>query len=109
MLFAAISDGLEKRVQLPAIEDGNHHSVQTGEIITCGFRQISPRAISCLKSNTCFCIAEARLFMRAVGSERAIVGLPGNNLPSGVLHIMLLDEELNPLSERLVFNINGLM
>lgn len=29
-----------------------------------------------------------------------------NDLPSGILHLLLTDDQLNPLSERLVFNIN---
>jgi hypothetical protein len=103
------SDGLEKRVQLPAVEDGKPS-------LRADWRN-NNLLISVNKPEGYIMPEKQYLLLHCRGeviysgpweSERAIVGLPGNNLPSGVLHIMLLDEELNPLSERLVFNINEL-
>ncbi|MDR2915042.1 MAG: TonB-dependent receptor plug domain-containing protein [Tannerella sp.] len=34
------------------------------------------------------------------------ISFPGNEFPSGVLQIVLFDQDMNPLSERLVFNKN---
>jgi len=103
------SEGLEKRVQLPAVEDGKPS-------LRADWRN-NNLLISVNKPEGYIMPEKQYLLLHCRGeviysgpweSERAIVGLPGNNLPSGVLHIMLLDEELNPLSERLVFNINEL-
>ncbi len=110
-LYAICSnyDGPEKRFELPAIEDSKP-SLRAD-------RRNNNLLVSVNKPKDYILPEKQYLLIHCRGDviysepwerERTIVSFKGNDLPTGVLHIMLLDEELNPVSERLVFNINEL-
>lgn len=101
------ADGNEKRVELPMAENDafslrtdwrNDHLLVS--INSSWEEEISEKIYLLLHCRGTV------LYSEEWNAQRTMIGFPANELPSGVLHVMLLDEQLNPVSERLVFNQN---
>jgi len=102
-LLCKSSSGQEKRFQLPTAR----------RTFTVGATYTNQRHLIQLKKSPdmmerplyllVHCKGEA-LYFALWDFRRAIVSLIGDSLPSGVLQVVLFDELMNPVSERLIFN-----
>ena len=100
------SDGLEKQFDLPL----SHPKAYT---LAVGRQQLNKRiAVEIHKSVNApdrpyYLLAHCRgkvLHFSALSNINELTIFPEEELPAGVIHLMLFDEQMNPLSERLVFN-----
>ena len=101
------NDGLEKQFELPQ-PDAHAISltvVQRNKMITIGVRRsTNSSAIPCYLLGHCRGMV---FYFSSFGSINDFINFPEESLPTGVLQFVLFDEQLNPLSERLVFNKNS--
>ena len=100
-------NGTAKTVELPASQ--NTFSVFTAwrrsenqHLVTVEKPDASPAKPLYLLAHT----SGAVLYFAAWYYRSNFVSFSGKELPSGIIHFVLFDESLNPLSERLVFNKN---
>jgi hypothetical protein len=111
----------EKRFELPAaLEAGYALSVNmdNGQIfvsVSCRdaardtARDVA-RHVSTMGGDTLYLLAHTRGMVHFVApwnANRKSISLPQREFPSGVLHFVLFDAQLNPVSERLVFVNNN--
>ena len=101
--------GVEKRFTLPHIED-NLLSLQTiwnGNNLVLGIN----KSKNYLPTKSLYLLIHCRgeiLHSKIWSNQYSYISIERKKLPSGVIHALLLDENLNPISERLVFNKNEL-
>ena len=96
-------NGLEKTFELPA--------VASTYSIFANFRN-NNHLITVEKSADCpekplFLLIQSRgipLSFEAWGNQKKLTSIPSDQLPSGIIQFILFDGDMNPLSERLVFN-----
>ena len=98
-----------KRFDLPA-------ALKTGYALTVNNMRDDRIYVSVLKSapdnrrDTLYLLAHMRgvvYYSEQWDADRTVIALPKKELPSGVLHLVLYDAALNPVSERLAFINNG--
>ena len=97
------SNGLEKKLTLPETRNtysifvsflNNYHNVTLSKAVDCP--EIPLYLLVQVRGIALYC---ARWAM-----DKKYVSFPKDLLPAGVIHFLLLDAEMNPISERLVFN-----
>ena len=99
-------DGIEKQFELPQPEPRAYAltaSKRNNRLSVGVQKSASSPDISC------YLLAHCRgmvLYFAAWNKENENVTFSEKNLPSGVIQFILFDEQMNPLSERLIFNIN---
>ena len=102
------NNGLEKQFDLPQPHP-NAYSLAVGQQ-----KQNKKITVEVLKSVNApdiprYLLAHCRgkvLHFSALNDMNESAVFPEEDLPAGVIHLMLLDGQMNPLSERLVFNKN---
>ena len=97
------SDGLEKKFTLPEAKDtysicatfhNNNHNVMLAKAVDCPVIPL-------------YLLVQSRgivLYSALWAPDRNYISFPKDQLPAGVIQFLLLDTEMNPISERLVFN-----
>ena len=97
-------NGQTKRFELPAaLEEGNVLSVNTSQ----KYIHVSVRKpVSDSRDNALYLLAHTRGIVQFViqwDKDRSDIHLPVTQFPSGILHFVLFDTEMNPVSERFAF------
>jgi len=98
--------GLEKQFELPQPNPVAHSltASQRGERIL-----ISVQQSTLAPAIPCYLLAHCRgrvLYFSEWNKNQGFISFPMNQLPAGVIQFVLFDGQMNPLSERLVFNKN---
>lgn len=100
--------GLEKRYEIPQVTP-NSYSLQ------CQWQR-DRLFVSLLKSSDIVNPKQLYLIIQSRGvvlnslewdHSKEYVLIPKDALPSGVIQMLLVDAEMNPISERLIFNVNN--
>ncbi len=106
-LHCTNSKGMEKVFELPDPIPGAH-TLQTyqreDKLII-----VSKRSIDIQSNDPLYILIHCRgslLYFDQWDYEKKCITINHKELPSGVIQIVLFDEQMNPLSERLVFNMN---
>ena len=103
------SNGLEKQFDLPQ----SHPNAYT---LAVGRPNLTKRIVVEVRKSVnapdipCYLLAHCRgmvLHFSALNTVDESAVFSEEDLPAGVIHLMLFDEQMNPLSERLVFNKNN--
>ncbi len=98
------ANGLEKSFKLPAV-DAQAYSLTA--LRRNNRLQISIRKAIHQPDRPCYLLAHCRgliLYFAAWDLNKEVVSFAEEQLPAGVIQFVLFDEEMNPISERLVFN-----
>ncbi|MDL2277475.1 TonB-dependent receptor plug domain-containing protein [Parabacteroides sp. OttesenSCG-928-G07] len=98
-------EGMEKRFELPKAASG--YSLLTDS--QDGLFVISVQKTADIERIPLYIMIHNRgnlLYFEPVDEWKNYISLKENQLPAGVLHILLFDSSLNPISERLVFSRN---
>jgi len=101
------SKGLEKRFELPAANN-NTYSLKTNWQKDNLYITVS-KSSDIQSSVPLYLVMHCRgsvLYAAQWDSAKEFINIDKNTLPTGVLHLLLTDANLNPLSERLVFSRN---
>lgn len=101
------SAGEEKRIALPTVE--NNRIALRADWRNNNLLISLNKPLDYLIPKKLYFLLHCRgtvVYSETWNTQKPIINFSGKELPSGVLHALLLDENLNPLSERLVFNKN---
>ena len=100
------NDGIEKQFELPQADPHAQALtvIQRNKMITIGVHRPADSP-----DMPCYLLGHCRgmvFYFSAFGSINDFITFPEESLPAGVLQFVLFDEQMNPLSERLVFSKN---
>lgn len=107
---AEFEDGIKAEYELPEIEQEGismminpySNTQVVGKVNLQGKYESYKTMTVILQSNgTIYSLSKIN-----INSPEFIFRIPKENIPSGVLQLSLLDEDLNPLAERFIFNFN---
>ena len=96
-------NGLEKQFELPQPDPRTYtlNVSQHNNRISVGFKK-SPQA----PESSCYLLAHCRgtvVYFASWSHENEYIAFAEEELPAGIIQFILFDEQMNPLSERLVF------
>jgi len=100
-------DGLEKKYPFPAVSTTNialQVDIQKNVFLLSArfpYNNVNDRPLYLITQNRGTVLNVVELNKR-----QKYVSIPKNAIPTGVIQFLLVDEDLNPVSERLIFNIN---
>jgi len=101
-------DGLTKKYQLP-IASSDRLALQVNLAKDRFMLSVKTPYDKPLNERSLYIVVQCRGQLFSVfkwNNGKPFVALPKKDLPSGIIQILLVDTEMNPLSERLIFNIN---
>ena len=96
--------GLTKRFELPAAADRGYSLSVSQSADSIYVSALKPAEYT--QNDELYLLAHTRgmtLYVNSLDSEYALVAVEKDLFPSGVLHFILFDADMNPLSERLIF------